>query len=69
MMVEGGPEGEEGIGQPPRPSRPVKIGVLVAALVVVAAAWVYSSVLGYVLGLALFLILTATFMKPPPSAR
>jgi len=69
MMVDGSPEDEEGTSKPPRPSRRVKIGVLVVALLAVAAAWVYSSVLGYVLGLALFLILTATFMKPPRSVR
>lgn len=68
-MVEGTPEDEQGTGEPPRPSRRVKTGVLVTALLAVAAAWVYRPVLGYVLGMALFLILTATFMKPPPSAR
>ena len=68
-MVDGIPQDEHGNAESPRPSRRVKTGVLAAALVVVAAAWVYSTVLGFVLGLTLFLILTATFMKPPPSAR
>jgi len=57
-------EGQE--AQPPGPSRRVRAVSITLAAVAVAAAWVYHPTLGFVLGLALLLAITAMFMKRPP---
>jgi len=57
-------DGQE--AQPPGPSRRTRAVLIAAAVAAVAAAWVYRPTLGFVLGMALLLAITAMFMKRPP---
>jgi len=52
-----------------RPSRPVRIALITLAVIVVAGAWVYNPVVGYILGLALLIFLTARLGKKPPTTK
>ena len=53
----------------PQPSRPVRIALITLAVIVVAGAWVYNPVVGYILGLALLIFLTARLGKKPPTTK